>query len=178
MKGRYLKSVIVLTVICFVITLALAITNYVTAPIIQEYQEKQQKEALYLVLPEASDFAKLESDNIPKSVLGIYEDKGGTGYAIVLLANGYDSSKPMNIVVGISTEGKITACHVISCNGETSGIGTKISDIRFLDTFKDKDASLDDVDTISGATISSKAFIAAVKDAFVAYESVRGGRGK
>ena len=178
MKKDALKSIIVLTSICLVIAVAMAITNYITYPIIREQQEKAEKEALFIVLPDAEDFNKIELSNIPQTVSAVYADIGGTGYAIILSAKGYDSSKPMSVVVGISIEGKITKCHVISCNGETSGIGTKVSESKFLDLFSDKDVNLNGVDTISGATISSSAFIEATKDAFIVYDMIKGGEGK
>jgi electron transport complex protein RnfG len=53
-------------------------------------------------------------------------------------------------------------------------MGSKITEEPFAGQFPGKDAALDGVDVISGATISSKAFISAVKDAFTAYEIVRG----
>jgi len=176
MKKDSLKSIIVLTSICLIIAVAMAVTNLFTAPVILEYQEKKEKESLYIVLPDATDFSKIEIGEYPASVSAVYEDNGGSGYAVVLAAAGYDSSKPMSIVVGFSNDGKITKCHVISCNGETSGIGTKVSGAPFLEQFDKKDDKLADVDTISGATISSSAFIAAVKDAFVAYESAKEGK--
>ena len=70
----------------------------------------------------------------------------------------------------IDNNGKIVKCHVVSCSGETSGIGTKVDTPEFLGLFDGKDRDLSGVDSISGATISSSAFISAVEDAFVAYE--------
>ena len=84
---------------------------------------------------------------------------------MLLAASGYDSSNPISIAVGFDKDGNITKCHVISCTGETSGIGTKVKGESFLSQFDGK-GDMGGVDTISGATISSSAFLSAVEDAF------------
>ena len=176
MKKDSLKSIIVITVICLVTAALMAAINGVTAPMIAEANAEAEKEALYIVLPDAEDFTQLEADELPETVTAVYEDSAGSGYAVMLRAKGYDSSNPMVVAVGIDNEGKITKCHVVSCNGETSGIGTKVNTDSFLATFIGAGKELDGVDAISGATISSSAFIGAVEDAFVAYETVKEGR--
>ena len=175
MKKDTLKSVVVLTAICLVIAIAMSATNLLTAPIIKEAQEKAEKEALFIVLPTGHDFEKLELDGLSENVSAIYRDVDGSGYAIMLSVAGYDASKPMSIAVGISNEGRISSCYVVSCSGETSGIGTKIAGEDFLYSFVGVDETLLGVDAISGATISSSAFIEAVRDAFDAFKIAKGG---
>lgn len=172
MKKDSLKSIIVITVICLVIAALMAAINVVTAPMIAEANAKAEKEALFLVIDGAQDFSQVEVGEgaLPESVTAVYRESSDKGYAVMLNAKGYDSSNPMVIAVGIDNEGKITKCHVVSCSGETSGIGTKVSSEGFLNLFAGKDKELEGVDAISGATISSKAFIGAVKDALCAYE--------
>ncbi len=175
MKKDSLKSVIVITVICLVIAALMAVVNGVTAPMIDEANAKAEKEALFLVIDGAEDFERLEAKtNMPESVTAVYSEVSGKGYAVMLRAKGYDSSNPMVIAVGIDNDGKLTKCHVVSCNGETSGIGSKVSGEGFLSQFVGADSELAGVDAISGATISSSAFIEAVGDALRAYESVKG----
>ena len=172
MKKDSLKSIIVITVICLVIAALMAGINMVTAPMIAEANAKAEKEALFLVVDGAHDFLEVEAEEgaLPESVTAVYRETTKKGYAVMLKAKGYDSSNPMVIAVGIDNDGKITKCHVVSCSGETSGIGTKVSSDGFLSLFAGKDLSLEGVDAISGATISSSAFINAVEDAFTAYE--------
>jgi len=173
MKKDSLKSIIVITVICLVIAALMALTNSITAPMIAEANEKAEKEALFLVVSGATDFEKLEVESLPETVTAVYRESTGKGYAVMLAAKGYDSSNPMVIAVGMTPEGILTKIEVVSCNGETSGIGTKVSEDSFLKLFAGKDRNLADVDTISGATISSTAFVNAVKDAFAAYDAVK-----
>ena len=171
-NNNTVKSIVVLVTICLVIGAAMAAINMLTAPKIKAAQEQKEAEALSTVLPENSGFEKLENiEGLPSSVVAVYRDKDGEGIAMLLSAAGYDSSNPISIAVGFSSDGKIEKCHVISCSGETSGIGTKVKNESFVSQFESK-SSADGVDTISGATISSSAFLDAVKDAFDVYARV------
>lgn len=176
MKKDYLKSIVVLTAICLVIAAVMAGVNSLTSPIIDEANAKAEREALMAVLPGAADFESVElskeiSEKYP-SVSAIYADTANAGYAVMLKAKGYDGSNPMSIAVGVDAGGNIIKCQVISCSGETTGIGTKVSGEDFLEQFAGADASLEGVDSISGATISSKGFIGAVKEALEAVKAV------
>ena len=163
-KNDSLKSLIVLISICLVIAVAMAVINSVTAPKIDEASKKAEQEALRTVLADATEFEKIEGD-YPETVKAVYFDMGGSGCAVMVSAKGYDSSNPMSIAVGVGNDGKIVKVHVVSCSGETTGIGTKVSEEGFLSLFTGADSSMSGVDAISGATISSSAFIDAVADA-------------
>ena len=162
------KSIIVLVSICLIIAVAMATVNMITAPKIAEAVERAQREAMSAVLPENGGFEALTLQGLPESVAGVYRDLDGEGFVALLSVKGYDASKPMSVAVGFTSEGTITKCHVISASGETSGIGTKVTNDDFLSHFANKDASLDGVDAISGATISSSAVIDAVRESFEA----------
>ena len=110
-----------------------------------------------------------------ESVTALYRDTAGNGYVAMLSAKGYDSSNPMKIAVGFDANGRVLRCHVISCTGETSGIGTKVANEDFLASFEGADAALSEVDAISGATISSSAFIEAVREGAGAVALVKEG---
>ncbi|MBO5939063.1 MAG: FMN-binding protein [Clostridia bacterium] len=159
-----LQSLIVLLSICLVVAVLLAAINLLTAPKIEAANQAAEKEALRSVLDTATEFEKIEGD-CPETVTAFYRDLGGSGYVAILAAKGYDSANPMKIAVGFDADGKILAVKVISASGETSGIGTKVTGEDFLAQFIGQDESLDGVDTISGATISSSAFREAVRDA-------------
>lgn len=171
-KNDALKSIIVLVSICIVIGAAMAGINMLTADKIAAVQAEKEAEALEIVLPENEGFEKLEDiPSLPESVSAVYRDNDGEGIAMLLSAEGYDSSKPISIAVGFNNDGSISKCHIISCTGETSGIGTKIKGEGFLSSFDGKNDA-EGVDTISGATISSSAFVEAVEDAFGVLEKL------
>ncbi len=166
MKKTSLKSIIVLVAISLFIAVAMAAVNLITAPKIAEANKKAREEALSAVLPENAGFEELSTDGTPECVSGFYRDNDGEGYVILLSVKGYDSSKPMELAIGFTSGGAVTSVKVISVQGETSGIGTKVSTPEFLSQLEGKTISdIGEVDTISGATISSSAFLNAVKEA-------------
>ena len=160
----FVLPVIVLVAICIVIGAAMAAINFITAPKIASDHEKKEREALSTVLPENQGFTRQEIEGLPESVVALYTDNGSASIAVMLSVRGYDSSNPMSVAVGFDGDGKIAKISVISCNGETKGIGSKVSDEDFFSRFYGLN-DVSDVDTISGATISSGAFKDAVDEA-------------
>ena len=160
------KSIIVLVSICLIIALAMAAVNMITAPKIEEATAEAEEAALSEVLCENGGFEKVELDTKPESVREVYRDLDGEGWVALLSVKGYDASNPMSVAVGFTNGGEIVKCHVISASGETSGIGSKVTGEDFLSQFSTKNSELDGVDAISGATISSSAFIDAVRESF------------
>ena len=96
------------------------------------------------------------------------------GYAVIAQSKGYSSQVPM--AVAFDDEGTIT--NVIGMdNTETPGLGTKVQLPDFTDQFLGRTAeplTIDDIDAVTGATISSKAALAAVNEAIEAYRSAAG----
>ena len=166
-----MKPILVLMLICLVITAALAFTNEKTAPIIEQTEKAQAEAAQKEVLPEADVFTQLEPTGLPSTVTAVYKAENGAGYVFMMTAKGYGGD--MNLICGMDADGKIVACKTLS-HSETQGLGSKTTEDAFRGQFTGKDAALDGVETISGATISSKAYIGAIKDAFTAYELVKG----
>lgn len=172
MFKNFFLPMIVLVAICIVIGAAMAGINMLTAPKIAEEQQRKEQEALSVVVPNNQGFEEIELKKEYKSVVSLYADKGSDALAVMLSVKGYDASNPMSVAIGFDGEGKITKCSVISCAGETKGIGSKVSNDDFLARFVGK-SDVSGVDTISGATISSKAFKTAVDEAVLAVKDYR-----
>lgn len=158
-----LKSLSVMVVICLVIAVLMAVINMITAPKIQAADAEAEQQALFKVLETAVSFESVEGD-FSEEITAVYRDTGNAGYVAMISAKGYDSSNPMKIAVGFSSDGVILKCYVVSCSGETTGIGTKVTEPEFLNQFVGFSASDVAPDAISGATISSSAFIEAVQN--------------
>lgn len=165
----------VLLLICIVASALLAYTNSVTAPIIEAAAEEAAEQARIAVMPEADGFEELQVDGLPETVTGVYEATNGVGYVFMLTADGYGGRDTLSITCGIDSEGKITDTQVLS-HSETVGLGSKITGDDFRGQFVGKDASLEGVDIISGATFSSNYYINAIRDAFTAYDLVKEGQ--
>ena len=71
---KNLKSVISLTLICAVVSVLLAFTNDLTAPIIKEQESAAVNKALSVVLPGGSDFSPVEIGEyeLPETITEMY----------------------------------------------------------------------------------------------------------
>jgi Na+-translocating ferredoxin:NAD+ oxidoreductase subunit G len=97
----------------------------------------------------------------------------GSGEAIVVKPRGYSSE--IEMMVGIDPQGKVSGVKILS-QKETPGLGADVAKPGFLDQFKgksvkDKLAAKQDIDAITGATISSRAVCKGVKDALARSQS-------
>lgn len=172
MKRELLRPIVVLTAICLFITGALAVTNHITAPRIDAANAVREEAARLEVLPQADGFTEVTGDDLPPSVQAAWRADNGAGFVVKLSAMGYKG--PIVLLCGVSMDGRITGTKTLM-QSETAGVGAKITEDPFRNQFPGKDNALDGVETISGATISSRAYIAAIADAFCALISLEGG---
>lgn len=169
MKWNTLKPIVVLTIICLVVSAALVGTYTMTKPVIDAASAAEEKAALVAVLPAGTSFEKTECD--VENVLEAYQDTAGAGYVIKCQGKGFGGM--ITLMVGIDNDGKITGTKVMD-HSETAGIGNQIEKDTFQSQYVGKDFNLEGVETISGATFSSKGFNAAIKAAFEAYGKLAG----
>ena len=157
---KQIKSTLALISICAVMAILLAITNAITAPIIQKNQDAAANEALLVVMPNGEGFEKiadLSSYTLPSTVTEVYKEKNG-GYVVTLTTAGYGSG--MVIMCGINADGTVSGAVCLS-SSETLGY-----EKSFGEKFTGKDAAgVDAVDTVAGATKTTQAYKNAVKDA-------------
>lgn len=156
---QYIKSIISLTVICGVMAILLAITNSITAPIIEKNAGAAANEALLVVLPDGEDFVAvdLSTYELPATVTEAYTEKNG-GVVVKLTTAGYGSD--MVVMVGITADGSVSGAVCLSSN-ETLGYEKTYGDSVVGYTSN----NIDTLDTISGATKTTEAYKNAVKDA-------------
>ena len=167
------KSIIVLTVICLVVTALLAVTNYITAPIVTETRAQRISDSLKSVLPDSGDYeeVKLDESELPSTVKSVYYFEKDGSYAVVLAATSAYSNGDMGITVGIGPDGKISGIKLTSYM-ESKDFGKTV----YPESFVGKDAAgAAAADTVSGVTYSSKAFKKALADAFIAVELAKQG---
>ncbi|MBE6879131.1 MAG: FMN-binding protein [Ruminococcaceae bacterium] len=166
-----LKPVVVLTLICAVVSTALAFVNNITAPIIAEAAAKAADAARYELLPEADGFEKIEVE--VEGVTEMYKATNDKGYVISAQGNGYGGNGSVKLMIAYDNEGTITNIKVIDCSGETPGIGDKIvSEPWYMEQYIGLNGEAkkgENVDLISGTTISSGAALNAVNAAYKAF---------
>ncbi len=166
---KNIKSVISLTAICAVIAVLLALTNYITAPIIEKQGNAAVNEALSVVLPDGKDFQQLDTSayELPATITEVYASKD-VGYVFKMSTSGYASG--LVVMCGIDMDGNVVGATCIASN-ETNGVENDYGS-KVIGTNAD---TIEKVDTVSGSTKTSLGYRNAIKDALNALIIVRGG---
>lgn len=186
MKSSLKNMVLVLFAITLVCSACVGVVNMITEQPIADAKAKAEKEALCNVLPEFDDTEKSEHE-IDGLNIAVYKAStaGKTiGYA-VKTATKEGFGGVVRLMVGFDTEGRILNINVLE-QSETPGLGTKMCDEGnpLLASFKDKKPAEmtlkvrkdgGDVDALTAATISSRAYTDAVACALAAYTEAIGG---
>ena len=162
-----LRLTLTLLLITGVVAAALAGVNAITKDAIAANQEKKTQEALAVVLPEAGNLQKVELSGDTGIVSEVYSD--GISYAVKVLPSGFDGA--ITMMVGIS-DGTVTGISVIS-HTETPGLGAvaaaqNAKGEAFRGQFVGQSGELavgNQIDAMSGATITSNAVVTGVNAA-------------
>jgi len=177
-----IKPTLVLFLVCAVITGALAYVNSVTENIILKRTEQEQEQFRKEVMVGADRFVKIDPEKLPGRIAGVYEAYSNDtviGYVFDVTTKGYGGE--MKLTVGIDADGRVTGV-IIGDNNETPGLGSKAKEPGFTGQFKGVDAtstlsvvkqnksSENEIQAISGATITSRAVTEGVQ---AALDSVR-----
>lgn len=151
----------ILALICFLASGLLAGVNALTQPRIIALAYAQEQSALAAVLPEAASFEPVPREEETLYYRGMSESGDLVGLAFKARGQGY--AGPIEAMAGMSRDGQITVIQILSQN-ETPGLGSRVADQKFTGQFAGKPAeTLEGVNAITGATISSRALINAVK---------------
>lgn len=177
-----IKPTAVLTVICLVVTLALSLTNLVTAKKIEERAKQTQMQAMTKVLD--GEYTKL-TDNINGSDVEYYltEKDGETvGFIFTVESKGYGGN--ISVMTAVKTDGFVAAVQIVSADNETVGLGKNVTKEAFYNQFTGLSGDItakkfgtankqnNEIDAVTGATISSKAVTDAVNTALEYAEQI------
>ncbi len=167
---------------------SLAFVKNATEERIKKVSLGEEAEALLDVLPEAKVFESVRKGHI-FYYIG-YESKDRekiVGVAFIAEGKGYSST--IETMVGITPDGEITGLKILS-QQETPGLGARIEEVRSSKTIRNafsksaeggrvdekpwfqkqfvgkklEDLRIDKMDTVTGATISSRAVIDSVRE--------------
>ena len=198
------KDTLSITVITLVAGLALGIVQDITAGPIAQQQEKAKQEAYQAVFEDADSFEEFLPDETKQAVdLVTYLDENGydaqtvdeimtakdasgetLGYAFTITSSeGYGGD--IQFAMGVQNDGKQNRISILSIE-ETAGLGMKADTDEFKDQFKDKKvekftytkngaAADDEIDAISGATITTNAMTNGINAGLCAFRYVEGG---
>ena len=168
------KSIIVLTLICLISSGLLGGVNHLTAPIIAASELKATQNACFEVMPAGKSFEEVDikDKNLSEKITAVYSETDG-GYVFKIKTKGYDSG--LVIMCGIDANGKVTGTKILSSN-ETPSIGGQCAKTEYSSQYTGKDSSLEDIEAISGATLTSTGYYNAIKTAFEAFETLGGNK--
>ena len=172
-KRTYVMPLLVLTTICLVVSGALALMDSVTYPIISAAAVERAQASMAEIIPDATGFEEVDFEvfeGIPSTIREVYRTTNDVGYIFIAAINGF--SGDITVISGITSDGRIIACDTLS-HTETKGIGTILELETFLGPFRGLDSQLDGIDTVTGATISTRAYIRAIEDIFEAFEIIK-----
>ncbi len=192
LKKAIFLAAVMLAVFSFITAVMIAFTHQKTAPIIEKNQHEFLMQSLAAVMPIDSYDNDLIADSfsINHSLLGkdesviypAFKNSKPAGAIITTVApNGYNGK--IKLIVGINYQGQIHAVRVVE-HKETPGLGDPIEIKRsnWIQQFSGKSITSPDVknwavkkdngefDQLTGATITPRAVVSAVKNALIFYQ--------
>lgn len=181
MESSLKNMVVVLFTITLISSAAVGGVYMITKEPIEQAKVAAVNDALNQVLPEyeATTSQTIEVNSLPIVAHTATVADKAVGYAVESISkNGFGGT--VRLMVGFDTAGKIININVLE-QKETPGLGTKMTDEGnvLLASFKDKNASEinmtvkkdgGDVDALTAATISSRAYAEAVAVAYEAFK--------
>lgn len=191
MKSTLLNMTAVLFGITLVASAGVGFVNMITVEPIAAAKEAATLAALNEVLPafDATTTEELTIDDMPITVYTATAGGSVSGYAVQSMTKqGFGGV--VRLMVGFTPDGEVVNVNVLE-QTETPGLGTKMADEgnvllasvkgRKLESKKLVNGKLavtkdgGDVDALTAATISSRAYVDAINRAWMAYKSVATG---
>lgn len=180
LENNLVNMFLSLTVICVVVGGLLGLVASVTKQPIQDAKDAAQKAAIAAVAPEFDAVAEPESaaqaNGETATVFAVSKGGQTVGHAVqVTTLKGFGGK--VIVMFGFDLEGNITGYNVLDCSNETPGLGAKMPDwfqkgakgdvIGKNPAKNNLTVSKDggEVDAITAATISSRAFCDAIAQA-------------
>ncbi len=188
MKSSLKNMVVVLFSITLIASLCVGLVNKITFEPIEKAKAENIQTALKNVLPEfeASESEAMTVDELPVIVHTAKFGEQVVGYAVeTMTTKGF--SGVFRLMVGFRASGEVYNINVLE-HSETPGLGSKMGDEgnSLLTSFKDKNPANmkqplavtkdgGDVQALTAATISSRAYVDAVVRAYNAVQQIKGG---
>ena len=181
MKSTLFNMVAVLFTVTLIASAGVGAVNMITADAIAEANAAATKQAVSNVLPafENTEISEQTIDDMPIKVYTATAGGEKVGYAVESMTkNGFGGV--IRLMVGFAPNGQILNVNVLQ-QSETPGLGTKMADEEnaLLNSIKDKKAweiefkvkkDGGELDALTAATISSRAYAEAVAVAYEAFK--------
>ena len=179
-KDTFINMVISLFAITIIAGFSLGFVNELTVGPIEKGKIERKVNALKQVLPEFDnnpvEEVQLVSSEFAKDSVEVYPAFNNSEFvgAAIIGSTEKGFSGLIKIMVGFTPDGSIKNIAVLE-QKETPGLGTKMKDEKFLAQYREKNPSTfnlkvtkdgGEVDALTGATITSRAFGEAVQMAY------------
>ena len=167
-----IRPILILSLICFFVTGILAFVNNLTYPVIESAAAERAANARKEIIPHADRFELLKINGLPLNVTQVYRAEYDKGFIFMVTTFGYGGE--IKLFCGIDTDGKLIKTAVLA-QSETKGFGTPVFEEPHAGQFWGRDKNgIEEIQAISGATISSNAFKKGIRDSFEAFEIIKG----
>lgn len=181
MIERMVRLGVTLLVVGLVAALGLGLTYTVTKKKIEQYDKQVEAQACKSALPGVKSVSEIKEDKgLSSKVRKKYPDVQkvftcAKGYIFVVKTKGFGG--PLTLAVGIDKSGSVKGIAVVTSK-ETVGLGSKALEDSYLGKFKGKTVKDrlkvgEDVQAVTGATITSKAVTNQVRQALEASDLIR-----
>lgn len=169
---QMLKLGLILALYTAIACVSLAVVNNLTSGAIEKAAQEELKNGLRSVFTEADNFTRVEGSFTAAAgvtIDAVYTaEKNGAIIGSVVQATGSTYDKA-TILVGVTTTSTITSIQFLVLT-DTPGFGQKAAEPAFKDQFTGKSTNDtfkigDDIDAITGSTITTKGVIAIVTSA-------------
>ncbi len=176
----YIKICVVLTLVCMMMTGALAAINEVTADKILRNENALRDETMKELFLQMADSAQMPVDDPAVSCVYVISDadKQVIGYCADVSVNGYGGT--IGMLVGVNADGSVAGVRIVS-HSETKGITESDKRDQLLHEFDGQTGQQKFTDNggaiekIAGATVSSKAVLKGVNAAIACIDSLMKG---
>lgn len=181
-KSSFRNMTLCLLAICLVCSALLAGIYVLTEAPIRDAQAAKVQKAIAAVAPDFDEVSALDTvlvDEAPVTYYTLSAAGSVVAYAVNVSEGGFGGS--VCLMVGFTPDGVIYNTSVVDCSNETPGLGAKCVEPAFHDQFIQfnpaekkllvkKDGG--DVDAITAATITSRAYTKAVATAVEAFKAI------
>ena len=175
-----IKPVGVLLAICVIIPLALSITNKVTVKKIAELEAANSKKNMQSLI-DADNFEECENGEITYHAA----IKGGETAAYIFTESSKGYGGDVSVMTAIKPDGTVAGVAILDVSNETPGLGQNAAKESFFSQYvglkkgvsvlkNGAKAENNEVDAVTGATITSTAVTRAVNAALDDFENVKG----
>ena len=150
--AKTIKLLLFLGIISGISGIAIGSLNEVLSPVIAANDEKTLKESLNEIFPD-SEYETIDySDSTVKNVYKVE----GKGYIVETKATGYNNNTAIDVLIGFDLDGTIVAVKTLT-QQETNGYGSKCFEEANIEKNYLNKTIDEDVDMVSGATLTSNA---------------------